>query len=109
MPDLEVPGELPETAAGWRAQQARWTKGHAQCAKKLLPKIWTSKLPLARKAVLSLQICQFAFYTLALTSAVISLTLMAMGVVYIQSIAILGLAVTAFGLSQVWAISIWAR
>ena len=30
--DLEVPGELPETAAGWRAQQARWTKGHAQCA-----------------------------------------------------------------------------
>jgi cellulose synthase/poly-beta-1,6-N-acetylglucosamine synthase-like glycosyltransferase len=99
VPDLEVPGELPETAAGWRAQQARWTKGHAQCAKKLLPKIWTSELPLARKAILSLQICQFAFYTLAFTSAVISLTLMALGVVYIQSIAILGLAVTAFGLS----------
>jgi cellulose synthase/poly-beta-1,6-N-acetylglucosamine synthase-like glycosyltransferase len=99
VPDLEVPGELPETAAGWRAQQARWTKGHAQCAKKLLPKIWTSELPLTRKAILSLQICQFAFYTLAFTSAVISLTLMAMGVVYIQSIAILGLAVTAFGLS----------
>ena len=99
VPDLEVPGELPETAAGWRAQQARWTKGHAQCAKKLLPRIWTSELSLARKAILSLQICQFAFYTLALTSAVISLTLMAMGVVYIQSVAILGLAVTTFGLS----------
>ncbi len=98
VPDLEVPGELPETAAGWRAQQARWTKGHAQCAKKLLPAIWASELPTARKFILSFQICQFAFYTLALISAVISLTLMAMGVVYIQSVAILGLAVTAFGL-----------
>ena len=43
--DLEVPGELPETAAAWRAQQARGTKGHAQCAKKLLPMLWTSELP----------------------------------------------------------------
>jgi cellulose synthase/poly-beta-1,6-N-acetylglucosamine synthase-like glycosyltransferase len=99
VPDLEVPGELPDTAAGWRAQQARWTKGHAQCAKKLLPAIWMSKLPLALKTTLSLQICQFAFYTLAFTSAAISLTLMAMGVVYIQSVAILGLTVTLFGLS----------
>lgn len=98
LPDLEVPGELPETAAGWRAQQARWTKGHGQCARKLLPQIWTSEFPLWKKAILTLQICQFAFYTLALTSAVISLTLMAMGVVYIQSIAMLGLSVSAFGL-----------
>jgi cellulose synthase/poly-beta-1,6-N-acetylglucosamine synthase-like glycosyltransferase len=98
MSDLEVPGELPETAAGWRAQQARWTKGHAQCAKKLLPEIWGGKLPLSLKLILSFQICQFAFYTLALSSAVISLTLMAMGVVYIQSVAMLGLSVSAFGL-----------
>jgi cellulose synthase/poly-beta-1,6-N-acetylglucosamine synthase-like glycosyltransferase len=99
LPDLEVPGELPETAAGWRAQQARWTKGHAQCAKKLLPEIWTSDFPLWKKAVLSFQICQFAFYSLALMSAVISLTLMAMGVVYIQSVAALGLSVSALGLA----------
>ena len=64
--DLEVPGELPETAAAWRAQQARWTKGHAQCARKLLPVIWTSDLPLWKKAAMTLQMCQFAFYTLAL-------------------------------------------
>ena len=36
--DLEVPGELPETAAAWRAQQARWTKGHAQVARKPCPR-----------------------------------------------------------------------
>jgi cellulose synthase/poly-beta-1,6-N-acetylglucosamine synthase-like glycosyltransferase len=99
LPDLEVPGELPETAAGWRAQQARWTKGHAQCARKLLPEIWTSGFPLWKKAILTFQICQFAFYSLALLSAVISLTLMAMGVVYIQSVAMLGLSVSALGLA----------
>jgi cellulose synthase/poly-beta-1,6-N-acetylglucosamine synthase-like glycosyltransferase len=97
--DLEVPGELPETAAAWRAQQARWTKGHAQVARKLLPKIWQSNRPLWERAAMTLQICQFAFYTLAMASASISLTLMAMGVVYLQSVAELGLAVTVLGLS----------
>ena len=42
--DLEVPGELPDTAAAWRAQQARWTKGHAQVARKLVPEIWGERL-----------------------------------------------------------------
>jgi cellulose synthase/poly-beta-1,6-N-acetylglucosamine synthase-like glycosyltransferase len=97
--DLEVPGELPETAAAWRAQQARWTKGHAQCAKKLLPLIWASNLPIWKKAVVSFQICQFGFYTLACVSAAISLSLMYMGVVYVASVAMLGLGVTALGLS----------
>ena len=97
--DVEVPGELPETAAAWRAQQARWTKGHAQCARKLLPAIWVSALPLWRKVSVSLQMSQFAFYTLAFISAAISLTLMYMGVVYLQSVALFGLAVTVFGLT----------
>lgn len=96
--DLEVPGELPETAAAWRAQQARWTKGHAQVARKLLPVIWQSNRPLWERAAMTLQICQFAFYTLACASAAISLTLMAMGVTYIQAVAELGLTVTVLGL-----------
>ncbi|MDE1939742.1 MAG: glycosyltransferase [Alphaproteobacteria bacterium] len=98
--DVEVPGELPETAAAWRAQQARWTKGHAQCARKLLPVIWASDHPLWRKAAMSLQMCQFAFYTLAFISASISLTLMYMNVVYLKSVGMFGLTVTAFGLSS---------
>lgn len=97
--DLEVPAELPDSAAAWRAQQARWTKGHAQCARKLLPTIWTSRLPLKFKLAMSLQMCQFAFYSLAFVSAAISLALMYIGAVYIPSIGILGLTVTAFGLS----------
>jgi len=96
--DVEVPGELPETAAGWRAQQARWTKGHAQVAGKLLPDIWASKQSLAVKAALTLQVCQFAFYTLAAASVLISLTLMAMGAVYLRPVTELGLGVSALGL-----------
>ncbi|HXC56994.1 MAG TPA: glycosyltransferase family 2 protein [Rhizomicrobium sp.] len=96
--DIEVPGELPETAAAWRAQQARWTKGHAQTARKLLPLIWASTMPLWKKAAMSLQMCQFAFYTLAFFSAAISLTLMYMDVVYFMSVSLLGLSVSALGL-----------
>ncbi|HEY1615375.1 MAG TPA: glycosyltransferase family 2 protein [Rhizomicrobium sp.] len=96
--DLEVPGELPETAAAWRAQQARWTKGHAQVARKLLPQVWASALPVWKKLVMTMQVCQFAFYTLAALSASISLALMAMGVVYLQSVAELGIGVTVIGI-----------
>lgn len=96
--DLVVPGELPQTAAAWRAQQARWTKGHAQVASKLLPQLWTSGLPLWKKAAMTMQMCQFAFYMLAFASAVISLTLMYMGVVYYPGVAGLGLMVTGLGI-----------
>ena len=96
--DLVVPGELPQTAAAWRAQQARWTKGHAQVARKLLPQLWASALPLWKKAAMTMQMCQFAFYMLAFASAVISLTLMYMGVVYYPGVAGLGLLVTALGI-----------
>jgi cellulose synthase/poly-beta-1,6-N-acetylglucosamine synthase-like glycosyltransferase len=98
--DVVAPGELPETAAAWRAQQARWTKGHAQCARKLLPVVWASTLPIGLKAAMTLQMCQFAFYTLAFSSATISLTLMYMGAVYLHTVATLGLAVTGLGLSS---------
>jgi cellulose synthase/poly-beta-1,6-N-acetylglucosamine synthase-like glycosyltransferase len=96
--DVEVPGEVPETAAGWRAQQARWTKGHAQVAGKLLPDIWASPLSPLVKAALTLRVCQFAFYTLAAASVLISLTLMALGAVYLKPVTELGLGVSALGL-----------
>jgi cellulose synthase/poly-beta-1,6-N-acetylglucosamine synthase-like glycosyltransferase len=95
--DLVVPGELPQTAAAWRAQQARWTKGHAQVARKLLPVIWGSAMPLWKKAAMTLQMCQFSFYTLAFTSAAISLTLMGMALPYYPGVNWFGLLATALG------------
>ena len=95
--DLVVPGELPQTAAAWRAQQARWTKGHAQVARKLLPVIWGSDMALWKKAAMTLQMCQFSFYTLAFTSAAISLTLMGMALPYYPGVNWFGLLATALG------------
>jgi hypothetical protein len=57
-------------------------------------------MPLWKKAAMTLQMCQFAFYTLAFMSAAISLTLMYMGVVYIAGVALLGLIVTLAGLAS---------
>ena len=99
LPDIEVPGELPPTAAAWRAQQARWTKGHAQCARKLLPMVWNSTLPLWTKTAMTLQMCQFAFYSLAFTSAAISLFMLCVGLPPEPVVSFLGLVVTVVGLS----------
>ncbi len=101
--DVVAYGELPETAAAWRAQQGRWTKGHAQCARKLLGTVWQSAMPVTVKAAMTLQMCQFAFYTLAFLSAVISLSLMYIGAIYLESVGRLGLFVTGFGLGSSFA------
>jgi cellulose synthase/poly-beta-1,6-N-acetylglucosamine synthase-like glycosyltransferase len=97
--DLEVPGELPESAAAWRAQQARWTKGQAQCARKIMPMVWESASPLWLKIAMTMHMWLFAFYALAFLSGIVSLTLMAMAVSYLHGVAALGLFVTGFGLS----------
>src|SRR3984893_1936553 len=44
--DIVTPAELPVDIDGFKSQQHRWTKGSIQTCKKLLPRIWRSKLPL---------------------------------------------------------------
>jgi cellulose synthase/poly-beta-1,6-N-acetylglucosamine synthase-like glycosyltransferase len=39
--EVETPAELPNTMSAFRTQQARWVRGSAQTARKLLPRIWT--------------------------------------------------------------------
>ena len=43
--DIVTPAELPVDIDGFKSQQHRWTKGSIQTCKKLLPRIWRSKLP----------------------------------------------------------------
>jgi cellulose synthase/poly-beta-1,6-N-acetylglucosamine synthase-like glycosyltransferase len=47
--EVVTPAELPVDMNGFKSQQHRWTKGSIQTCKKLLPRIWRSRLPLAIK------------------------------------------------------------
>ena len=47
--DVVTPAELPVDMNGFKSQQHRWTKGSIQTCKKLLPRIWRSRLPLPIK------------------------------------------------------------
>jgi cellulose synthase/poly-beta-1,6-N-acetylglucosamine synthase-like glycosyltransferase len=49
LPELTAPAELPPEMEGFKAQQFRWTKGGAQTALKLLPKVLLSRAPLKVK------------------------------------------------------------
>ncbi len=47
--DFKTPAELPSEINALKAQQFRWTKGAIETAKKMLPLVWKSKLPLRIK------------------------------------------------------------
>ncbi len=49
MKEYTSPAELPADINSLRSQQFRWTKGAIEASKKLLPKVWKSKLPLRIK------------------------------------------------------------
>ena len=49
VPDLTAPAELPPEMNAFKAQQFRWTKGGAQTAMKMLPRILLSTAPLKAK------------------------------------------------------------
>jgi cellulose synthase/poly-beta-1,6-N-acetylglucosamine synthase-like glycosyltransferase len=47
--DFTSPAELPAEMNALKAQQHRWTKGSIETARKILPRVWASALPLRRK------------------------------------------------------------
>jgi cellulose synthase/poly-beta-1,6-N-acetylglucosamine synthase-like glycosyltransferase len=49
MKEYTSPAELPSDVNALRSQQFRWTKGAIEASKKLLPRVWKSKLPLRVK------------------------------------------------------------
>jgi cellulose synthase/poly-beta-1,6-N-acetylglucosamine synthase-like glycosyltransferase len=49
LPELVVPAELPVSMNAFKTQQRRWSKGSIQTARKLLPRILASPLPLPVK------------------------------------------------------------
>lgn len=47
--EIGAPAELPAEMHGLKSQQHRWMKGGAETARKMLPTIWRSNLPLGQK------------------------------------------------------------
>ena len=47
--DVTCPAELPVDMKAFKSQQFRWVKGSVQVAKKILPRVWRSELPLGKK------------------------------------------------------------
>lgn len=47
--DVTSPAELPSEINALKSQQFRWTKGAIETARKILPKVWKSTLPLEKK------------------------------------------------------------
>jgi hypothetical protein len=65
--DVVTPAELPIEITAFKTQQHRWTKGSIQTCKKLLPRIWASRLPLWIKAEATIHLTSnFTYLLLAL-------------------------------------------
>jgi cellulose synthase/poly-beta-1,6-N-acetylglucosamine synthase-like glycosyltransferase len=71
LPDLLVPCELPEGAAAWRTQQARWAKGNAQVLRKLMGTILRSNASLGAKIEAFLHLTSSCIHPLNLALALL--------------------------------------
>ncbi len=71
LPDLEVPAELPVSFNAYRRQQHRWARGSLECAIKLIPKVWQSRLPLLMKVEASLHLAGYGIHLLLFALAIL--------------------------------------
>jgi len=73
VPEHVAPAELPVEMAAFKTQQHRWAKGSIQTARKLLPRVWRSALPLPTKIEATAHMTAYLGYVpmLALTAVVV--------------------------------------
>ena len=67
---VTCPAELPVDMRAFKTQQFRWVKGSIQVARKILPRLWRSDLPLRRKIEASVHLTHNATYALVLALSV---------------------------------------
>ena len=70
-PHVLCPSELPVEMNAFKAQQHRWVKGSIQVARKLLPAIWRSSVPLAVKVEASFHLTYNVAYVFLLLLSLI--------------------------------------
>jgi cellulose synthase/poly-beta-1,6-N-acetylglucosamine synthase-like glycosyltransferase len=80
--DVLSPAELPMVMSAVKGQQYRWNKGGAEVARKMLGKVWHSKLPLMKKLHGSFHLLNSAIFIAIIVSALLSVPVVAIKVNY---------------------------
>jgi cellulose synthase/poly-beta-1,6-N-acetylglucosamine synthase-like glycosyltransferase len=80
--DVLSPAELPMAMSAVKSQQYRWNKGGAEVARKMLIKVWMSKLPLMKKLHGSFHLLNSAIFIAIIVSAILSVPMVAIKVHY---------------------------
>jgi len=73
--DTVSPAELPSEINALKAQQFRWTKGAVETAKKILPLVWKSKIPLRVKLQSTFHLTNNLAYPFILLVAILNVPL----------------------------------
>ena len=77
--DVESPAELPVTFEAYKTQQFRWSKGAAECFRKNITMLWSSKVSLSAKIIGTFHLLNSSIYFL-----VVGLMLLSPFVFYIK-------------------------
>ena len=70
--DVEVPAEIPADISAFKSQQRRWAKGSIQTAKKLLPRVWRSDLPVFTRIQATMHLTHYTVHLLMLIVALLA-------------------------------------
>jgi cellulose synthase/poly-beta-1,6-N-acetylglucosamine synthase-like glycosyltransferase len=70
---LACPAELPRELSAFKSQQRRWATGSIQTARKLLPAVWRSTLPLTVKVEATLHLTHYSVHMLIAAAAALSI------------------------------------
>lgn len=73
--DFTTPAELPLEINALKAQQFRWTKGAIETAKKILPAVWSSNIPLRIKLQSTFHLSNNIVFPFILLAAILNVPL----------------------------------
>ncbi|MEO8233398.1 MAG: cellulose synthase family protein [Ignavibacteriota bacterium] len=73
--DFTSPAELPSEINSLKAQQFRWTKGAVETAKKILPLVWRSKVPMRVKLQSTFHLTNNLVFPFILLAAILNVPL----------------------------------
>ena len=73
--DFTSPAELPSEINALKNQQFRWTKGAIETAKKILPSVWRSKMPLRVKLQATFHLSNNLVFPFILLAAILNVPL----------------------------------